>query len=138
MRGWLDKLYTFPASYQKLEWNCQGEVLDLWQHILQLRPSGIRAKRLIHVPALVAMTTTQIPIVPVTEERDRQLIGGHAGRFLLRSEALQLLGLPKDFTTPESHAAAYKAFGNGVHAGLVSAIVERWLLSADQSYTSPL
>ena len=30
--------------------------------------SGIRFKRLIHVPALVAMTTTQIPIVPVTEK----------------------------------------------------------------------
>ncbi len=29
---WVRKLWTFPPSLRKLEWNCQGEERDLWQH----------------------------------------------------------------------------------------------------------
>ena len=56
-------LAMFPPSLRKLEWNCKGEERDLWHHVLQFRPSGLRAKRYTSSPALVAMTTTQIPIL---------------------------------------------------------------------------
>ncbi|HST58436.1 MAG TPA: DNA (cytosine-5-)-methyltransferase, partial [Longimicrobium sp.] len=61
--AWIRNLRSFPPSLRKLEWNCQGEQRNLWNCILQFRPSGLRAKRYSAIPALVAMTTTQIPIL---------------------------------------------------------------------------
>ena len=138
MRGWLDKLYTFPASYQKLEWNCQGEVLDLWQHILQAPAFGYSRQTADSCARLSCHDHHTNPNCP-GNRRKRPPTHRRARRSIptaVRSTAIAWF--TEDFTTPESHAAAYKAFGNGVHAGLISAIVERWLLSADQSYTSPL
>ena len=43
-----------PHSLRKLEWNCQGEDRDLWRHVIQFRPSGIRVKRYSSIPALVS------------------------------------------------------------------------------------
>jgi len=124
LRKWLDDLFSeFPsASHHKLEWNCQGEDVDLWQHILQFRPSGVRVKRFRHIPALVAMTTTQIPIIPVPNN------GRHPpARHLLASEALVLQGFPRTWKTPDAKGPTFQALGNAVHVGLVEAIVLAWL-----------
>ncbi len=118
-REWLDDLSQFPPSLRKLEWNCQGEERNLWQHILQFRPSGLRVKRYSSIPSLVAMTETQIPIL------------GPKKRFLSRSEGLLLLGLPEEHILPETRERAFKALGNGVHVEVVKAIVESVL-----SYTA--
>jgi DNA (cytosine-5)-methyltransferase 1 len=130
-REWLDALYRDvpAASNQKLEWNCKNENLDLWQHVLQFRPSGLRVKRLRNVPALVAMTTTQIPIVPRLDPKEPVSSGDPRakGRHLLRSEALQLQGFPRDWHQPSTKEAAFRAFGNAVHCELVAAILETWL-----------
>lgn len=123
LRSWLDKLSCFAPSLQKLEWNCKGEQLDLYRQILQFRPSGLRAKKFYHVPALVAMTTTQVPIVPVQTESARELLNGAKSRYLLPSEALELQGFPAEWHTPQARTLAYKAFGNAVHAGLVKEII---------------
>lgn len=125
LRSWLDTLFEeFPStSHHKLEWNCQGEDLDLWNHILQFRPSGIRVKRFRHIPALVAMTTTQIPIVPSNDGLPAR------GRHLLISEALALQGFPRTWKTPLSKAPTFEALGNAVHVDLVSAIVRTWLFA---------
>jgi DNA (cytosine-5)-methyltransferase 1 len=112
---WVAALKEFPPSLRKLEWNCQGEDRDLWNCILQFRPSGLRAKRYTAVPALVSMTTTQIPIL------------GPSRRFLTRREGLRLQGLPDDHRLPRSLARAFAALGNGVHAGLLRRIAERFL-----------
>lgn len=140
LRDWLERLYHLPPSLQKLEWNCQGEALDLWQHILQFRPSGLRAKRYQHVPALVAMTTTQVPIVPRPQGELRS--GGHPGsrgRFLLPSEALQLQGFPSTWILPPTREAAFAALGNAIHVGLVAEVLRAWLRSsrAPQPANSP-
>jgi DNA (cytosine-5)-methyltransferase 1 len=131
VRRWLDKLFLRvpAASNQKLEWNCKGEVLDLWEHILQFRPSGLRVKRFRHVPALVAMTTTQIPVVPRVDPSE-PICGGDASvrsRHLLPTEALLLQGFPANWNHPPSRDAAFRAFGNAVHCELVSRIVSEWL-----------
>lgn len=131
LRGWLDVLFADIAvpSLQKLEWNCKGEALDLWKQILQFRPSGLRAKRFVHIPALVAMTTTQVPIVPRINE-DEFAAGaapGALGRHLIPSEALQLQGFPADWTLPAGRERAFTCFGNAVHAELVSHVLENWL-----------
>jgi DNA (cytosine-5)-methyltransferase 1 len=108
--GWTARLEEFPASQRKLEWNCKGEERDLWRHVLQFRPSGLRAKRYTSSPALVAMTTTQIPIL------------GPKRRFVTRVEGLRLQGFPDSHRLPESRQDAFAALGNAVHVGVVRAI----------------
>ncbi|WP_449513294.1 DNA (cytosine-5-)-methyltransferase [Cellulomonas sp.] len=96
---------SFPDSRRKFEWQAQDSK-TLWECILQLRPSGIRAKRPTYVPALVAITQTSII--------------GSKRRRLTPVEAARLQGLPDTFTfgdQPES--ATYKQLGNGVNAGAV-------------------
>ncbi|MHB1195139.1 MAG: DNA cytosine methyltransferase [Longimicrobiales bacterium] len=130
LRRWLDDLYrSVPApSNQKLEWNCKGERLDLWRHLLQFRPSGLRVKRFRHIPALVAMTSTQIPIVPKSRsERAEGPPKSRRSRYLLPREALQLQGFPATWRHPASRDAAFRAFGNAVHCELVASIVEAWM-----------
>jgi len=112
---WLADLSSFPPSLRKLEWNCNGEVRDLWRCVLQFRPSGLRAKRYTSSPALVSMTTTQIPIL------------GPERRFLTRTEGLRLQGLPHSHRLPKTRARAFAALGNAVHAGVASAIASRLL-----------
>lgn len=111
--AWARRLGDFPPSLRKLEWNCQGEERDLWRHVLQFRPSGLRVKRLSSVPALVAMTTTQIPII------------GPKRRYISRVEGLRLQGFPDSHRLPGSRVRAFAALGNAVHVKVVEAVAER-------------
>jgi len=125
-KGWLEELRsTYPSSLRKLEWNCKGEPRDLWHHVLQFRPSGLRVKRMSSIPALVSLTTTQIPII------------GPRARFLTPVEALRLQGFPDDHRLPDSREAAFRALGNAVHVGVVTAIATR-LLPPSTSADVPL
>lgn len=133
-RAWLDTLYDVikVPSYQKLEWNCKGEELKIWKHILQFRPSGLRVKRLAHVPALVAMTTTQVPIIPRMNKNESLLgsVPGALGRHLIPSEALQLQGFPPSWVLPPTRERAFTCFGNAVHVGVVHQVVANWLFAS--------
>lgn len=105
LRAWLTKTRTFPESRQKLEWQAQDET-TLWNCVLSLRPSGIRAKRMTHLPALVAITQT-----PILGPRDRRLSP---------REAARLQGLPDEFDFgTQRDALTYKQLGNGVNVGVV-------------------
>lgn len=115
-KGWLEELReTFPPSMRKLEWNCKGERRDLWKHVLQFRPSGLRAKRMSSIPALVSLTTTQIPII------------GPRRRFITPIEALRLQGFPDGHRLPGTREAAFRALGNAVHVGVATEIAARTL-----------
>lgn len=116
---WAEALWDFPHSMRKLEWNCQGEKRDLWTCVLQFRPSGLRAKRYTSIPALVAMTTTQIPIL------------GPERRRVSRRDALRLLGFPENLTLPKGHENAFRALGNSVHVSVVRKVVEAALDTRD-------
>ena len=136
-RTWLDQLQQLTPSFQKLEWNCRDEELNLWDNILQFRPSGLRVKRFKHVPALVAMTTTQIPVVPHLHDGNLPPDGLGRSRFLLPDEAKQLQGFPRTWKVPEAHTRAFQALGNAVHAEVVSLIIRKWILgdTVDQDVT---
>jgi len=63
IEDWKTQLSDLPASNQKLEWNDKAGSRDIFDHVLQFRPSGIRVSKTTHSPSLVAMTETQVPII---------------------------------------------------------------------------
>jgi DNA (cytosine-5)-methyltransferase 1 len=112
-RPWIDKwadkyeVYTdaFPVSRRKLEWQAQGTP-RLWDTVMHLRPSGIRAKAPNYLPALVAITQTSIV--------------GPRERRLSPRETARLQGLPDTYDFGDQRpAATYKQMGNGVNVGVV-------------------
>ena len=115
LKSWLPKLAAFPPSLQKLEWNCKGELRRLNAHILQFRASGVRVKRSNWAPALIAMTTTQVPVISWEH------------RYMTVRECSRLQGLGNLDLSLLPSTRAYRAFGNAVSADLVE-IIGRALL----------
>lgn len=107
--AWRPQLLQFPASFQKLEWNAKGEVRDLNKLVLQVRASGLRAKRDTTAPSLVAMTSTQVPII--TWEQ----------RYMTPRECARLQCMD-DLVLPQSPTRAYAALGNAVNVRIVELV----------------
>ncbi len=119
----MPRLFQFPASLQKFEWNAKGEARRLDELVLQFRASGLRAKRTTTAPSLIAMTTTQVPVI--TWE----------GRYMTPRECAKLQSM-QALRLPEAPTHAYSALGNAVNVELVRAIAGA-LLSHDPSLQSP-
>ena len=112
LNKWLKKwnnLEEFPPSRRKLEWQAQG-TKSLWETVMHLRPSGIRAKKATYVPALVAITQTSI-------------VGKQKRRITVR-EGARLQGLPEWFEfVDQGNPQSYKQLGNGVNVGAVYNVI---------------
>lgn len=120
--GWIHKIKGFENSHQKFEWNCGYEDSpNIYDKIVQFRPSGIRVKKPTFSPALV-LTTTQIPIFPwiITPK-------GEKGRYMTRKEAAKLQCMEDLKEYPDTIANAFKAFGNAVNVEVVRRIAENLL-----------
>jgi DNA (cytosine-5)-methyltransferase 1 len=113
--GWKKQLLRFAPSLQKLEWNCKGEQRDIWKHIIQFRASGIRVKRTTAAPALVAMTTTQVPVIASRK------------RYMTVRECAALQRLQGLRSLPAHKSRAFKALGNAVNAEMVRRIAHELL-----------
>jgi DNA (cytosine-5)-methyltransferase 1 len=115
---WMPEILQFPPSLQKFEWNCKGEERDIWKYIIQFRASGVRVKRPTTAPSLVAMTTTQVPII--AWER----------RYMTVRECARLQSMDSLKRFPEVPTHAFKALGNGINSKLMELIAKALIDSA--------
>ncbi|MEI9475752.1 MAG: DNA (cytosine-5-)-methyltransferase [Deltaproteobacteria bacterium] len=112
IKPWLPKIFEFPPSLQKFEWNCKGEKRDIWQYVIQFRASGVRVKRPTTAPSLIAMTSTQVPIIAWEK------------RYMTPRECSRLQSMNNLQFLPDSSTKAYEALGNAVNAEVVRRIAE--------------
>lgn len=120
-KNWIDKwrikhdLENFIPSYRKFEWQGRNRK-NLYECLIQFRPSGIRVKEPNYVPTFVALAQT-----PVLGWELRELSEYEAGR---------LQGFPKSFEFGDQRRnLSLKQIGNAVHAPsarlVFRALVER-------------
>lgn len=106
---WLSRAQKHPSfngSKAKLEWQAgKSDKPDLWNTIMQFRPSGIRAKRPTYYPALVAITQTSIV--------------GKEKRYLTPRECANMQGFPQTMKLHDKAPIAYKQLGNSVNVDVV-------------------
>ena len=110
-----------------MEWQAgQFKCPNIWDHILQFRPSGIRVKPETYFPALVAITQTSI-------------VGCRKRKLTLR-ECARLQSFPDTFMPDVIDAQAYKQFGNAVNVE-VAKLFAKYLFghkSIIEKYTKPI
>ncbi len=95
--------------YQKFEWNCGTDVKDIRDAVIQIRQSGIRAKRPTYYPALVAIVNT-----PIVYDKKRKHF-----RFITPREAANLQNFNKRFKFLGTDKQVYKQLGNSVNVKIL-------------------
>ena len=113
---WLSTVRGFEQTYQKFEWQVGKEPRNIWKHMIQFRPSGIRVKRTNYIPALVAIA--QIPIIGWQKRR-------MTPKECARAQDFDVDGVISDpYLISHIDSNAYKQLGNAVNVKVVKLIFE--------------
>ncbi|WP_342252184.1 DNA (cytosine-5-)-methyltransferase [Spiroplasma endosymbiont of Amphibalanus improvisus] len=114
---------SWKIREQKFEWQAGKDINDIKESFIQLRQSGIRCKRPVKFPTLVAMV--QIPIIFDNTLKE--------WRYLTPRETANLQSFPKTFklhnelNTSNDDYYSYKQFGNSVNVEIIK-IIQKTLL----------
>ncbi|PPK75919.1 DNA (cytosine-5)-methyltransferase 1 [Methylobacter tundripaludum] len=107
---WIGQLEKNYNSWQILEWRGKLGEYNIYSHLIQFRASGIRVLKPEIAPSLIAMTPTQIPVIP------------SENRYMSKAEAAKLQFLHTLPNIPDNTPRAFKALGNAVNAKIVELI----------------
>ena len=95
--------------YKKFEWNCGTDVTEMHNCLIQVRQSGIRAKRPTFYPSLVAMANT-----PIIWDNSKMHY-----RKLTPREAANLQSFRADYKLRGTDATQYRQLGNSVNVRIL-------------------
>jgi len=113
---WLLDVRQFKKTYQKFEWQVGDEIRNIWKHMIQFRPSGIRVKKTNYIPALVAIA--QIPIIGWQKRR-------MTPKECARAQDFDVDGLISEpYQLSDTDSVAYKQLGNAVNVKMTNLIMK--------------
>ena len=118
---WLKKykVRSFIPTYRKFEWQVANKIHDVYEGIIQFRPSGIRVKQPTESPTLVAMV--HVPII------------GKYKRRITINEARKLQSFPENYDfSSESKFNAYKQLGNAVNVEVIYQVFKKFMAFLDE------
>ena len=117
------------ASFQKLEWNCNGDEFSFEDKLVSFRSSGVRIKRIDNSPTLVNLSSSGLPYIfskkrYLTLEECFHLQGLHEKKFhrLLDQNYIESLNR-------ETSEFIFRALGNAVNADVIQKIAETFFSS---------
>lgn len=95
--------------FQKFEWNCGEDIVDIKDSIIQIRQSGIRVKRPNFFPSLVATINT-----PIIWDREKKYY-----REITPREAANMQNFDKRYKFVGTDNQIYKQLGNSVNVRIL-------------------
>ena len=110
--------------YKKFEWNCGEDVTDIKDSLIQIRQSGIRAKRPTFYPSLVAMVNT-----PIIWDSKKQ----HYRKITPR-EAANLQSFHARYKFIGSDKTIYRQLGNSVNVRVLKILGENLFSLANKGW----
>lgn len=110
--------------YKKFEWNCGTDVDSIKNSLIQIRQSGIRAKRPTFYPSLVAMVNT-----PIVWDENK----GHFRKITPR-EAANLQSFNKRFKFTGADKAIYRQLGNSINVRVLKILGENLFALANHGW----
>jgi DNA (cytosine-5)-methyltransferase 1 len=110
---WINKynVKDFKKRDRKFEWQAGKNYNSVYETLIQLRQSGIRCKKPLTFPALVAIVQTSIV--------------GQVQRRITPREAARLQSFPENFILHETDAIAYKQLGNSANIEVIKYVAKQ-------------
>lgn len=124
---WGKNVEMFKGCRLQLEWNTdKGPGVSVWDNFFHLRQSGLRVRRPIIFPTLVASDT-------------RSVIGPRK-RYMTPRECARIQSFPDTFKINPKDRVAYKQFGNSVNVEVVTLMAKYMFGDKDtrEKYSKPV